>query len=334
MAAWPRVFTAEIFKRLKDDSSVGNLLASFHEATGVRIWLAPLEPPSQEDITEHARGHPFCRTFASISEKARAHCLHIHSSLCAQPLKPGVIARRTCAAGILHAALPLSIANRPIALLLLSGIADGSLDPAEAIANLERLLNNGNRSAGLPAEVGTALEGTERRLECQIEGILQIVVLLAASLNARALYLSERLEPPALPGTVVRAIDYLKSNFTDANRTAPEIVAKELGVSPRWLRLLFREYLGIGLADWLGRFRVSVAMVKLRSGTEPVIRIAHECGFASLAPFYVAFRKHAQMTPTQWRSSERAPASARSDLSDSYFPATGKKVVPQARRQK
>jgi len=309
MAHWHLdAHASALFDRLHGDRIVKDLLGGFQDATGVRIWLAPLSPPSSEVILKHASGHPFCRAFVAVSDQATAHCLSIHSSLRAQPLKPGRIVRHTCAAGILHAALPLLVAKRPVALLLMSGIVGPSFSRAEAISNLERILEDGGYRTVLPAQVAGALEDTECRSSRQIDGLFQTAIALAFSLESRILCLNATPDSCALPATLVRAVDFLKKNFADSDRTAPENIATELGISPRWLRALFREYLGISLTDWLARLRVSIAMEKLRSSRKSIATIAWDCGFASLSPFYVAFRKHAKVTPSQWRAGTGSPS--------------------------
>lgn len=42
-------------------------------------------------------------------------------------------------------------------------------------------------------------------------------------------------------------------------------------------------------------------MKMLRGSREPIADIAFACGFGSISRFYVGFRKHAEITPSQYR---------------------------------
>lgn len=49
------------------------------------------------------------------------------------------------------------------------------------------------------------------------------------------------------------------------------------------------------------RLRIRDATVRLASTDEAVARIASDCGFADVKAFNVAFKKHFNMTPTEYR---------------------------------
>jgi len=254
MAPWHLdAHVAALFNRLDGDPFVRSLLGSFQDATGVRIWLAPLSPLPVDEILKHAHGHPFCRAFVAVSKHTRTHCLRVHCALRSNMPNSGGVVRSSCAAGILHAALPLSILKRPVGLLIIGGVTQSPFNNADAVANLQRFFEKEGGGTALPPRLAEVLEDTESRSERQIHGLLHMVATVASCMENRLLCLDGAPEPHALPAALFGAINYLKTNFADSSLTAPDVIAKELGVSQRWLRKLFREHLGISLTDWLAR---------------------------------------------------------------------------------
>lgn len=83
---------------------------------------------------------------------------------------------------------------------------------------------------------------------------------------------------------------------------SPFLVARELGVSPRQLHILF-EPSGLSFARTLTGFRLErVLNLLLYRPERTVADIAYACGFDSLATFYRAFRAAHGMTPLDMRS--------------------------------
>jgi len=292
MATWHLdAHAVALFDRLNGDPAVRDLLGDFQDATGVRIWLAPLSPPSLEDIVDHARGHPFCRAFVAVSEQARAHCLCIHSSLRMQPLKPGGVVRQCCAAGILHAALPLSVANKPVALLLIGGLHEASAEGLKAGAKLRRFLE---KQDGMhpSTPVSAMVCKIETRSAQQINALVRLVNALASLLETRALHLETSPEN-ALPDLMV-----------------PSVISRKAGVSERRLRGLFQTYFRMTLTEWLARQRVFAAMALLRDGGDRIVDIAYSCGFSAASSFYRVFRQETGITPSDYRKGAKPRVSA------------------------
>ena len=59
--------------------------------------------------------------------------------------------------------------------------------------------------------------------------------------------------------------------------------------------------MGISFVEYVLRLRIRDATVRLASTDEAVARIASDCGFADVKAFNVAFKKHFNMTPTEYR---------------------------------
>ena len=89
---------------------------------------------------------------------------------------------------------------------------------------------------------------------------------------------------------------------------SPFLVARELGVSPRQLHILF-EPSGLSFARTLAGFRLErVLRLLLHRRERTVADIAYACGFDSLATFYRAFRAAYGMTPLDMRAMPPAVA--------------------------
>ncbi|MDD3242953.1 MAG: AraC family transcriptional regulator [Eubacteriales bacterium] len=82
-------------------------------------------------------------------------------------------------------------------------------------------------------------------------------------------------------------------------------LADELGISPSALSRLFSRRLGIGFCDYLGRLRVQRAQGLLRGTVWSMSAIAAACGFETPRSFDRTFRRHAGLSPRQYRQAAR-----------------------------
>ncbi len=89
-------------------------------------------------------------------------------------------------------------------------------------------------------------------------------------------------------------------------------LAEELGTPEHHLRALINTRLGYkNFSTFLNRYRIDEACERLQSPKEarvPILTIALDAGFASLAPFNRAFRREKGMTPTEFRRANLKPA--------------------------
>lgn len=87
-------------------------------------------------------------------------------------------------------------------------------------------------------------------------------------------------------------------------------VAARLGVPEYRLRRAINQGLGArNFNAWLNEFRIAEAKAALADPTQrevPILTIALDAGFGSLAPFNRAFRADAGCTPTEYRARNRA----------------------------
>ncbi len=89
---------------------------------------------------------------------------------------------------------------------------------------------------------------------------------------------------------------------------SPARVAKELGISPRQVHVLF-EPTGRSFSRTLTDIRLEAARQLLRSAPQmSIIAIVYACGFVSLSAFYRAFQAAYGLTPRDLRRESPAPA--------------------------
>ncbi|WP_323847235.1 AlkA N-terminal domain-containing protein [Microbulbifer magnicolonia] len=116
-----------------------------------------------------------------------------------------------------------------------------------------------------------------------------------------------RCRPDSAPGspawglvstTVQRALKLMRS---EREVQSVEVLAERLGVSSRYLRRLFAEYLGVSpLAVWQAE-RALFAFRLLRDTALPIGDIAFEAGFNSLRRFNSVFKQIYRRTPSEVR---------------------------------
>lgn len=79
------------------------------------------------------------------------------------------------------------------------------------------------------------------------------------------------------------------------------LLARQCNLSTHHLARMFRESTGMTLAGYVARLRIRKARTALADGTDPIKRIAFECGFRSVSAFSAAFRRETGYTPKAYR---------------------------------
>jgi AraC-like DNA-binding protein len=77
--------------------------------------------------------------------------------------------------------------------------------------------------------------------------------------------------------------------------------ARRCGLSPSRFIHLFKEECGMPFSVFVARTRIEAAKALLGGANLSIDQVARECGFASQSYFGVVFRRHAGMTPKQYR---------------------------------
>jgi AraC family transcriptional regulator, melibiose operon regulatory protein len=109
---------------------------------------------------------------------------------------------------------------------------------------------------------------------------------------------SRGLEPK--PRRQVEAITtYLARNYQDDISTAD--IGRAINLHPNYAMTLFRRVCGMSIWQYLIRLRLSQAQLMLLTTDKPVLAVALESGFGSLARFYAAFTRECSISPGEFR---------------------------------
>ena len=103
---------------------------------------------------------------------------------------------------------------------------------------------------------------------------------------------------------ITAAQKYLQRNYSDGSVSLSQ-VAEAIGTNPSYLSKLFKQNLGITFTDYLNKYRVKQSLDLLISTSDPVQDIAERCGFNSPQSYNRVFKKYYQITPTQYRETNK-----------------------------
>ena len=95
------------------------------------------------------------------------------------------------------------------------------------------------------------------------------------------------------------AIEWLRAHY--AERVRMNRLVSYMGYSRSRLFELFKRHTGLTPADWLARQRLKMTRKLLETTSDPISKIAADCGFASSQYFNDVFRKQTGSTPSAWR---------------------------------
>lgn len=90
-----------------------------------------------------------------------------------------------------------------------------------------------------------------------------------------------------------------------------ELLAERMAMSPRNFARRFVEAMKIAPAKYVETMRVDAARRGLTDGDLPIARIAERCGFASAEAMRLAFKRHLDIAPNDFRARFRSAAAAR-----------------------
>ncbi|MAT95451.1 MAG: hypothetical protein CME59_23025 [Halioglobus sp.] len=92
--------------------------------------------------------------------------------------------------------------------------------------------------------------------------------------------------------------------YLDGRLSLPQL-AQQLGVSTHYLSQTINEQRQQNFFDYVNGYRIESARRALRDSDSTILDIAMASGFNSKSAFYTAFRKHCQLTPSQYRQQNR-----------------------------
>ncbi|MBI5882837.1 MAG: helix-turn-helix transcriptional regulator [Elusimicrobia bacterium] len=197
------------------------------------------------------------------------------------------------------------------AVIIHSGFLDGLFEDvgidADELVFDEPLVHlaPGMRGALGALFAAAATPGTSRVVvDCALtELAIELTTRLSHSRSAPLRSLERR---GYFPGPAARAQDIFRKEL-DSPDLDLRGVAERVGLSKFHFVRAFSAKTGITPIQYLNRLRIDVAKQKLQSGAQPVTEIAMDVGFCDLSAFNKAFKRHAAMSPTQYRNLFQAP---------------------------
>ncbi|MDW3192973.1 MAG: helix-turn-helix domain-containing protein [Cytophagales bacterium] len=84
-----------------------------------------------------------------------------------------------------------------------------------------------------------------------------------------------------------------------------QMLASETQLTPRIISLTINQHTGQNFVDFINEYRVAAFKKTIKEDSSKnytLVAIAEKCGFKSSSAFYAAFKKHAGMTPRQYKS--------------------------------
>jgi len=113
-----------------------------------------------------------------------------------------------------------------------------------------------------------------------------------------------RVEEPEASDPVRRTAEHLRQHFRDPMTMSQ--LARELGYSPAWLSRKFSAEMGMGFSEYLQRVRIGQSCSLLARTELTVTEIAASVGYEDQKYFNQIFRKLLNMSPREYRRSQRA----------------------------
>lgn len=96
------------------------------------------------------------------------------------------------------------------------------------------------------------------------------------------------------------SINYIKDNFK--NKLSLDDIAANISMSPFHFSRIFKKETGYSPYEYIIIIRLNHAKSLLKTTNMLIKEIAFECGFNSESNFIIAFKKHTNMSPKQFRN--------------------------------
>ncbi len=103
-----------------------------------------------------------------------------------------------------------------------------------------------------------------------------------------------------LPTYIEQALHYIKDNYSE--KISVEDIAKQVNLSASYLFATFKKIMGVSPICFLNNYRLSVAAELLQGTTKSINQISEEVGINDSIYFNKMFKKHYQMSPTEYRN--------------------------------
>ena len=91
-----------------------------------------------------------------------------------------------------------------------------------------------------------------------------------------------------------------------ASERGMSFYANRLGLTPKYLSKLIRQYSGRPAPDWIDSFVILEAKSLLKYSGDSIKEIVYKLNFPNPSVFYKYFKAHTGMTPTEYRNGSSA----------------------------
>ena len=135
-------------------------------------------------------------------------------------------------------------------------------------------------------------------IEEYLLGSLRILMSYHKGQNAK----TDNKETNQRERNIIRASNYI---FRAGGLTSAEATARYMNLSPKYLSRLFVEYKGCSLQKYIIELRLSLAAKKLKESNLLAKEIAISAGYTNYAQFSKIFKKYYNLSPLEYRESEK-----------------------------
>lgn len=99
---------------------------------------------------------------------------------------------------------------------------------------------------------------------------------------------------------VSRMIEYVKENYMDANLSMA-VIGEYLNLYPSYVSKVFKEKTGMGLLEYIHKYRIEEAKRLMKTTDEPINKIVTMVGYSNVRTFNRIFKKYSGETPSEFR---------------------------------
>ena len=280
-------------KKLSETQMFRDYETAFSEASGLPLAIRPIQS-FQTAMQGKEKQNPFWRLMAKTSKSCVA-CLEIQSKLENEArLKPKSL---SCFAGMCDTMVPIRVGERIVAFLQTGQVLLEKPDQERFSRITKQLLKWGMNSD--LKQIEEAYFQTKVLAEEQYKGFVSMLETFAnhLSLIGNSILVSET---KVEPDSVQKARNFIRKNY-DRPISLDE-AAKAVNTSVRYFCKVFKNYTGITFVEYLTRLRIEKSKALLMNPHRRISEVAFEVGFESLTQFNRSFKKHAGMTPTDFRA--------------------------------
>ncbi len=98
----------------------------------------------------------------------------------------------------------------------------------------------------------------------------------------------------------VKIQEYIAENYHNPDLNV-NMMAGLFGITASWMSRYFKEQVGVGMTDYIVKYRIQRAKELLRDTSKTIKQVAEETGFLSASVFLRAFKRYEGVTPGQYR---------------------------------